>query len=532
MGDTVEHIDKIELPKLIHFIWAGGTHRPDYEEYKTIFQWAEKNPDFKINLWVDEKTDLGARKKYNADLRKYYKEYLMEQGVINKDVERLFSQILVEDISENSYGINFRDDFIAYEIDKLTPNYGSSSDLLRYAILYYCGGRYGDLDVETGKNRLSDMAEYSQTPLKKHVLYIEHCTQNAHPEQNSLANFETDDIGNDSFISTKSNPLMYRLWQDAKQNYDVSTNDRQRIRFAFEGKDIKWGTINRTGPTVVTNIIDKGDKSSNSIRFQDGEVKRLRDGTNEFSRPRDLNDCNWLKVGVSKCTNIKEALDRVFNTMKFEFAHANVIRLDDHIFDVATSCGIPQENIVIKVVPEILKRCALLKPNNETLLQATGLYHGYSDFTKGYQTIFKLEKSNLIIALNTLLFPDYLAPGKVESLKGTMSENIHVARFIKDVGKYVEYLSTRLPIIESLLRNINKFNDTAIDDARNEINRLLKSYDKFMKTSEAILKNNQLFEPHLKKFQEMNVTINKLQALLENKETLNIRKVSDTPRFS
>jgi mannosyltransferase OCH1-like enzyme len=76
---------------------------------------------------------------------------------------------------------------VRYEIDRLRPNYGASSDLLRYLILYSFGGAYFDSDVAPGTKRL----ETSESFLKDFdnpIIYINKNSQN------------TKEIGNDAFI--------------------------------------------------------------------------------------------------------------------------------------------------------------------------------------------------------------------------------------------------------------------------------------------------------------------------------------------
>ena len=45
------------IPRVLHFVWAGGARIVPDDGLRNIAGWAAANPDFDVRLWVDEKTD-------------------------------------------------------------------------------------------------------------------------------------------------------------------------------------------------------------------------------------------------------------------------------------------------------------------------------------------------------------------------------------------------------------------------------------------------------------------------------------------
>ena len=46
----------MEIPKIIHFVWAGGERQLPVENIKCLIEWKKRNLDFRILLWVDPTT--------------------------------------------------------------------------------------------------------------------------------------------------------------------------------------------------------------------------------------------------------------------------------------------------------------------------------------------------------------------------------------------------------------------------------------------------------------------------------------------
>lgn len=197
------------IPCLIHFVWACGRGLLPQDNMNIIAKWALKNPDFKIYLWVDEKTsgsslnDLIIR--YQESFEQAYK-FVFQQEV--QPVSEIPNVLQVHDI--RAEGICAKEDnLVDYELDRVDPNYGASSDILRRRILTKKGGLYADSDVGSGINPLGDLPEFSKCDTQ--VLYVDHLMQYNTEKltEELLSSFpaKRDRIGNDSFICTPEHPL-------------------------------------------------------------------------------------------------------------------------------------------------------------------------------------------------------------------------------------------------------------------------------------------------------------------------------------
>lgn len=469
----------IEIPRIIHFIWAGGTFRMPKPNLRIVLQWLVKNFDWKIFIWVDSKTDakvLGSGY-YQKACRRLLEEEEVFEGLEKSIKEKLLQQIVIQDIAGQVFDneqssstsatsstsasavnaassantIDFRNEYVAYEIGKLRPNYGASSDLLRYAIKYEHGGAYFDSDVHSGGTPLSSIA---LTNLSNHVLYLEHYSQFRDIGAAQLANFEAiGTIGNDAFICSKHNPLMLRLLRKAQENYKCE-GELEQVETAYGGRNIRHVTVNRTGPGIVAELVEKSTFEGDCRRLEGVELRRLRDGKIQLSVPANHNDTNWLKVGVPK-KEYNEALTAVANTIAFEIKHFNVIRIDDHINDMlaATWNALRDNNddfreadrklIVVAIMTEADKHI-----KKDTLLQVTGLFPEVIEHFSKQKTLFSLKGELLEKALSQLLRPESfdiaLTPKVVDALESKVTTCIY-------------FVEENIGYMEGILNNFHRF---------------------------------------------------------------------------
>ena len=470
---------RIEIPKIIHFIWAGGTLRMPDDNLVIVLQWLINNPDWKIFIWVDSKTDakvLEGRYYQKACRRLLEEEEVFE--VLEKSIkEKLLQQIVIQDIAGQVFDneqssstsatsstsssavnaassantINFRNEYVAYEIGKLRPNYGASSDELRYEINYEYGGAYFDSDVHSGATPLSSIA---LTNLAHHVLYFEHYSQYHDATPGQLANFEAlGSVGNDAFICSKHNPLMLRLLRKAQENYKCE-DELEQTKAAYGGRNIRHVTVTRTGPGVVADLVAESELGKEHRMLDGVELRRLRDGKIQLSVPAKTNDTNWLKVGMPK-KEYNEALTAVANTIAFEAKHFNVIRIDDHINDMltATRDALHANNedfreanrklIVVAIIAEADKHI-----KEDTLLQVTGLFpEALKHFSK-QKTLFLLKDESLGEALSQLLRPQSFDIGLTPKAIDAMGSK---------VTTWIYFVEENIGYMEGILNNFHRF---------------------------------------------------------------------------
>lgn len=239
-------------PKIIHFIWSGGEKTLPNDSIQVILQWANANipHGFEIWLWVDKKIfsdGIDALKETYA--REFNREKQNGNSPLISHLDINFNNLTcpfkLKDIEDEGVSSIY----VRYEISKLAPNYGASSDLLRYAILYKFGGSYFDSDVSPSPLRNLTEGSYFGHHLSHFLGYT----------SNSQG---TNMIGNDTFICSRSNPLMKMILDVAEKNYLLNADDKNeaiynRIAAAYYVQCeayIKDTTIFRTGPGLINSI--------------------------------------------------------------------------------------------------------------------------------------------------------------------------------------------------------------------------------------------------------------------------------------
>jgi Glycosyltransferase sugar-binding region containing DXD motif len=209
----------MKIPKIFHTIWAGGEKLFPISNIEVILEWMQNNPDMAIWLWVDQKTAPE-----ELDLKKYYeekfKEILQESDKIIKSDQNLqvnLKKLYIKDIAEEG----MEDPYIRYEIDRLRPNYGASSDQLRYKIVYRFGGAYFDSDVGVGQTPLGQSGIFD-ADYRAPVLFVDFNCQ------------DKGILGNDFFIATPENLLMEQLDMLIKHNYSSVDSPYTKIYYQYD----------------------------------------------------------------------------------------------------------------------------------------------------------------------------------------------------------------------------------------------------------------------------------------------------------
>src|SRR3990167_6014854 len=327
-------LEKLEnIPKIFHFIWAGG-EKPIHEpNMYMILCWHLLNPDCELTIWVDPKTT-------NQKTIQAYPEKLEElatqffQGlqaekqnmtVYQEKLQNLREKLTVKDINEFIHTPDYLDP-VRYEIDQLYPNYGASSDLLRYRILEEKGGIYFDFDIQP-LQPLPTLIFY-QT---QHCLYLDANSQGS------------GYIGNDAIISTRANPMMRCIRDFSERNYHneqlpvLNEMPPDVIRFCQtpQGRLVNQAyccqlpeqseaiTVRRTGPSCLRCVLYmEKNKITGKILALPTDVfspdrERGRQWVDAMQAPQKLEDDNQL-------------LECILRSIAFEGRVMGVLKLDDH----------------------------------------------------------------------------------------------------------------------------------------------------------------------------------------------------------
>ncbi|MHC5109565.1 MAG: glycosyltransferase [Planctomycetota bacterium] len=345
-----EQVVQVHPQRLIHFVWAGGDRIMSEPGMATVKAWAKANMDdgFEAWVWVDKRTDPDVHSKYAS-----------EYGITEDK-----GNIRLKDIEDE--GVSSA--FVRYEIDRIWPNYGSSSDILRYAILYFFGGAYFDGDVPPGNKTLNSDGVFERIEAGEQVFQVSFISQG------------DNSIGNDAFICSKRHPTMQRIWQHATEHYSELSYWRQHNTADYSEDFIlkMLSTVERTGPTVVGKVagldgllptLNSGsdaegkDKPIHVIgRNPDGTVRsdhwflnKLKDETAHGIDPKKLrihqeqaggqNTLGWMKVPLKRFASDQreQALDCALREMEFEITVMHVLRVTDKVALVANALRMGQE---------------------------------------------------------------------------------------------------------------------------------------------------------------------------------------------
>lgn len=364
--------DKYKIPPIIHFIWAGGEKNLDDKGLANIAKWAMLNPGVMPILWVDEKTSGTSFSQLQSEylerfisiFKKEYKEMFKEEP----DSSDLPS-FIIKDIRKEGL-CKSEGDIVDYAIDRMDPNYGLSSDVLRYRILAREGGIYVDVtDVLSVKEvnglRKLPSVVFEMNVLKeenpKHVVFLDHLSQKLNPSSIELGNFSFKSltsmdpsqaeiylnslhIGNDTFICTPYNPYIQFLSQHAEQNLLVKNNFSAMVNMAYSAHNVKDMTIEATGPLCVKNLLfnpqtgEFGQSKSSpftyvkTIKGQAIAIKPVRCSSYQITQPIQ-NTRLWNNVGLSldKINNVETACNKLIALIKMESELMGILRLEDHL---------------------------------------------------------------------------------------------------------------------------------------------------------------------------------------------------------
>lgn len=347
----MDNPNKSEIPKLIHFVWAGGNNPMKDDSLKVVAEWAIKNPDFKIKIWVDPKTfegGMGKLEEYYLLQLKIAYEKEIQSSVSIEEIKQIFSlnDIRKEGICQEN------DKIFDHEIDRLDPNFGASSDYVRYKILAKEGGVFVDSDVRPGENKLSDLPIFN-VPIGHH-LFVDHLSQRAKIEHEILykaftikpePKYGTWGIGNDTFICTKNNPLMLEVIQELENNYSLPKNHKKNhikiLEMAYYGHNIEQITLGKTGPSLLHDVVMNSPlytipkklvfiKKYNDILV---EIKPVRCQEYKLTQPLERNTGYWLNAEPdnTQIHSIEDIYKKLFKLINEEISCYGILRLNDHV---------------------------------------------------------------------------------------------------------------------------------------------------------------------------------------------------------
>ena len=400
------------IPKVINFIWVGTRLMPDMD-LVNIFHWLQNNPTFRVHLWIDNSAYLQKQESNGHTIETDYQEKFNNPYFSSlPNIRELSSRIEFHDINREGLA----DPYVRYQIDKLRPNYGAASDLLRYEILRRYGGVYLDCDVLPAKSqseRLENLGIFG-APLHGHILAM---------DGNSVGEGV---VSNHILIATPQNPIITKISEDARKNHNLLRENLVRISEAAYGtRDNGYEgylcgeTLAKTGPQVLHNALDlvqfptkktqrwastkQSSYSSDFNTYYDSKTPKLSshliDIQDLFNHdPATIpQDHTWLKASTLKYESKQEktaAQAKLRATIEFELLHSNIFRLDDHVAELASSFSILPSD-ALKIIQTMVNPLYLI--HHDTVVQLT---------YECPETIAWCKKNKLLPITRTLLSTD------------------------------------------------------------------------------------------------------------------------------
>lgn len=307
--------------RLIHFIWAGGTNAlpkndnaKQVSNHHIIRDWQDCNPDFQALLWVDiQSLSKTTRQEYQKrgyqfvedvsclsistleNVHNKKKLLVVDIAILFEKASEFFSKNEIEDLQA----------LIFYEMkNSFHPNYGASSDLLRYLVLLVYGGAYFDSDVQPGDSPLS-----------------------CHPAFRKYAYFSGFNVivdeSNDALICSRAHPFLVTLLKKAFQNYK---HQKPELLNTF---NFRWFTLYRTGPDLVLKNVPNISNYKLKKKF--------------IYQKNRIGNKSWTKYTITSTSSINEAVQLATKSMLAEMKYMNVCRLAEHVHGVGLSL---RENIL------------------------------------------------------------------------------------------------------------------------------------------------------------------------------------------
>ncbi len=332
------------IPKVIHFVWVGQVI-PD-ERLNNILQWANLNKEFQINLWMDNE---GA--KINSIFGSQFMGAVKDTETVLSATLNLLNNIIVKDIGElKDIENTFYWDCIRYEIDKLRPNYGAASDLLRLIILERFGGAYYDSDVNPIE--LDNLGIWNNE-VSSLYMYQRNC--------------------NDIIICDPNNLVLIALRKKVSLNQQSSEKSVIQLMYDTYLADnpfyIISHTLKKTGPDTIMLLTEE-------------ERGKIIEKVNLRKTQQIESDKSWCNRGIKKLADsihLEPLYAHWLKIIIFEIKYLGILRLEDHINSLFDSIDCT-DNEKPTLIIEFIDKIKPLLINNVQYVQLTFEYNEILDF--------------------------------------------------------------------------------------------------------------------------------------------------------
>lgn len=423
---------KYRVDKIIHFVWAGGESIMPTKGVLNMLKWTiylPKEAGFEIWLWVDPATDWN---NYHHNL-----QALLQQTDVSELVDRY--QQLITDVADTSnsheytqvqvfndsvsnderallvttpiilknartYGV--LNECANYEIIRPDPNYGASSDLIRYDILHEFGGLYLDVDIVPVPNSFESFIQLFKTSYRKPIIVLNHVSQQVKASDAMLKLFKLPkkkknqlgydhSWGNDAILCSAYHPLMRLIIESCRNNYhllshahsDSAVIIKRQIERAYCANYTREITISTTGPVMLAMVMSQWKIVGYSHKKKYALIKHKKQLC-VLSRFNTIgcgllqpvqNHLNWLKTPRICVRNEKLYVERMWSTIHYEAKFFGVLRMQDHLLNIAERLQIPVRQVCESINFDTCQLPEETRPLIQ-VVQNTVLIQQYHDF--------------------------------------------------------------------------------------------------------------------------------------------------------
>lgn len=382
------------IPKVLNFVWVGGRKLMPQYNINNVIDWAVKNPECAVNMWVDVKSfeDAGVSrydslpklkecylKIFTTGIKEKIKNFTKEKietaadEKTVKELEELLKNLDTEksrlhflDVSADDNKDQQNDECSQYELFRPRPNLGSFSDLKRIQVLK-SGGIYIDSDAECGSKSFEELGVFKKG--HKHRFIV---------DKNTI---KQGKMSNDFIGTTPQNPIIDEIYQAILRNYNLPAIKEDRLDAKvtdfligldskkYEGKfnDEKMSELGLSEHDCAYNFkLNSFFTSFEKIfLFQFDSVKALTSYTISMTGPNAFrnavlkywdNDNDsveaiddsyrhvpsfeekipasgnaWISGDVRKIEDPKKVIANALNNLLFEVEHFKILRLDSYL---------------------------------------------------------------------------------------------------------------------------------------------------------------------------------------------------------
>lgn len=466
----------MRIPEIIHFVWLNVRPGIPTENIATMVKWMLDNPGFKVFLWVDPKTCATT---FSQLEQQYRHDFTEKYHDLNKSDRHDVDNFIVKDCRQEGVCAEV-DNIVDYELGKIVPNYGASSDIVRYRALLKYGGSYFDFDVLPASNLKRSLAKLPDG----HIFIADHLRQkniaSFTQADYDLFSYEWGDFGNDNMICTPNNPVMQSITdQVEKVNYHLTEDSDPMLiaARAYYSRNIREMTIAGAGPGVGRKLLPtipvmepfiEGDRRRGFTTEYHGVkslVLPLKSAQHQLAKPfieygertnvALYNARTWIRVDVNYAhfADFAAVEKSILSTIAVEQDNFKVCRLMDHYNDLLNAARYYQVDTTHAVNEFMEKVAGIIQPNKILAVQRINKIPVIEQFYQQFQLSGKTYFDDPVIAkhiVNWVMSHELLESESLRENNLMMTNPKLFENFLRDACRETESLMMLNKLIQGV----------------------------------------------------------------------------------